>query len=292
MTSSQDPALRENLKRHVIALSDEIGERHFFRYEHLQKAARYVSGIFKEYGYNPEWQTYHWGNQEYSNIIATQEGSKDPGKIIIAGAHYDTVRGTPGADDNASGAAGILELSRMLSNEDIDKTIKFIAFVNEEPPFFRTRNMGSRIYSKQAKKNKEDIIAMFSFEMIGYFSEEEKSQHYPFGIRLWYPTNATFIALVGNIRFRKFVKRVAEIFRKHSDFDLQSIAMPSIIPGIDFSDHWSFWREGYNAAMITDTAFYRYHDYHGPRDTYEKLDYGKMAAVVDGFKYVLKELAS
>lgn len=283
--------LVNNLKKHVMTLSDDIGERHLFYYQNLQKAAEYISEEFKSYGYTPERQIYNIGEMEFSNIIAAKEGKSDPRKIIIAGAHYDTVRGTPGADDNASGVAGILELARLLSQETINKTIRFVAFVNEEPPFFRTRKMGSRVYSRQAKKKREDIIAMFSFEMIGYFSEEERSQHYPLGLRLWYPRKANFIALVGNFRSRKFVKEVARLFRKHSRFGLESIAMPSIIPGIDFSDHWSFWREGYNAAMITDTAFYRYLDYHGPRDTYDRLDYRKMAEVVDGFMYVLRELA-
>lgn len=283
--------LVNNLKKHVMTLSDDIGERHLFHYQNLQKAAQYISENFKSYGYAPEWQTYNINEMEFSNIIATKEGRVDPKKIIVAGAHYDTVRGTPGADDNASGVAGVLELSRILSQEEINKTIKFAAFVNEEPPFFRTRKMGSRVYSKQAKKKKDDIIAMFSFEMIGYFSEEERSQHYPLGLRLWYPREANFIALVGNTRSRKFVKQVSRLFKKHSQFGLESISLPAIIPGIDFSDHWSFWREGYNAAMITDTAFYRYLDYHGPRDTYDRLDYGKMAEVVEGFKNVLRELA-
>ena len=292
MSSSPDQILEENLKKHVITLSENIGERNFFRYQDLEKTAQYISERFRSYGYDPEWQTYQIGNQGFSNIIATKKGNVEAGKIIIAGAHYDTVRGTPGADDNASGVAGILELSRLFADKDANKTIKFIAFTNEEPPFFKTQTMGSRVCSRQAKKNREDIIAMFSFEMIGYFSEEENSQHYPFGLRLWYPNKANFIALVGNLRSRTFVKEVAQMFRKHSRCNVQSIAMPAIIPGIDFSDHWSFWREGYKAAMITDTAFYRYLYYHGPGDTYERLDYRKMAEVVNGFKHVLMELAS
>ncbi|MEW5806388.1 MAG: M28 family peptidase [Acidobacteriota bacterium] len=282
--------LEKNLKDHVVALSHEIGERSHHHYESLEKAAEYIFQKFEDHGYTPEKHTYKISGTEYGNIIATRTGRDEPYNIIVAGAHYDTVRGTPGANDNASGVSAVLELSRLFSTIDTRKTIRFIAFVNEEPPFFRTRLMGSRVYTRQAKKNNENILAMLSFEMIGYYSEKDGSQHYPFGIRLSHPREANFIAIVGDLRSRRFVRECARIFRKHSNFDIQSVSVPRFIPGVDFSDHWSFWKEGYRAAMVTDTAFYRYDDYHTSHDTFEKLGYGKMAQVVEGFYHVLAEL--
>ncbi len=283
--------LEEALREHVIMLSERIGERGCYRYHNLTRAAVYISDALKKMGYDPEEHHYTIGNADYHNIIATREGRTHPEQIIIAGAHYDTVPGTPGADDNASGVAGILELARFFLRTEPDKTVQFIAFVNEEPPFYRTSKMGSRVFTKAAKKRKENIIAMFSFEMIGFFSDEKGSQHYPFGITMGYPDRANFISIVGDLRSRKFVREAAQIFRKHSLLDIQWVSMPRFIAGIEFSDHWSFWKAGYRAAMITDTAFYRYAHYHSPFDTHEKLDYRRMAQVVTGFYHVLDEMS-
>ncbi len=284
-------SLEKALEEHVIVFSEEIGERGYHHYHNLARAAAYISDAFKNMGYDPEEHHYSIGNTDYHNIVASRKGRIHPEQFIIAGAHYDTVSGTPGADDNASGVAGILELARFFSATEAGKTVQFIAFVNEEPPFFRTSKMGSRVFTKAAKKRNENIIAMFSFEMIGFFSDEKGSQHYPFGITLGYPNRADFISIVGDLHSRRFVREAAQIFRKNSPLDIQWISMPRIIPGVDFSDHWSFWKEGYKAAMITDTAFYRYAYYHSPFDTYEKLDYRRMAQVVKGFYHVLDEMS-
>lgn len=283
--------LEKNLKNHVIKLSKEIGERNYIYYDSLNKAADYITEKFKEYGYRPQIQSYNIGNRIYKNIIAKKTGNKIPQEIVIIGAHYDSVVGSPGANDNGSGVSTLLELSRLCSRTDIDKSIKFIAFVNEEPPFYLSGNMGSRVYAKDAKKRSEDIKTMISLETIGYYSQEPKSQSYPlFFYKFFYPDRANFIAVVGNFKSYRLVKRIKEAFKRNSTFNIESVVAPEIIPGVNFSDHDSFWKYGYQACMVTDTAFYRYPYYHTIEDTFEKIDYGKLTKVVKGLYYVLLEL--
>lgn len=279
-----------NLKKHVFELSHNIGERNYWNYQNLNKAAEYIKTRFKEYGYDIELQSYVLDNKEFSNIIAIKKGGNSPEQIIIVGAHYDTVMGSPGADDNASGVAGLLELARLFSKIEINKTIKFIAFVNEEPPFFQSKDMGSRVYAKIAKKNKDKISAMICLEMIGCYNKEPKSQSYPLFLGLFYPDKANFIAFVSNFHSISLLNRFKNAFKKNSIFPLETLVAPNLVSGVDWSDHSSFWKYGYKAIMVTDTAFYRYPYYHSELDTYEKLDYKSMTEVVGGLYYVLLEL--
>lgn len=284
--------LINNLKLHVEKLALEIGERNFIKYEGLEKASDYIISEFGRYGYTSELQKYQIEGKTYKNIIVTLEGNKEPEKIIIIGAHYDSVVGSPGADDNASAVAGLLELARLISKEKTAKTIKFIAFTNEEPPFFKSGEMGSMIYAKEAKRRKEKIEAMICLEMIGYFSLKKNSQSYPFPLNFFYPEVGNFIAVVGNIASLELVNKVTSAFKKHSNFPIESIATFEIIaPGIDFSDHASFWRYGYKGVMITDTAFYRNPNYHSPTDLPNTLNYQDLAEVVKGLYYVIMELS-
>ncbi len=200
--------------------------------------------------------------------------------------------GSPGANDNASGVAAVLELARLLKAEHLSRTVRFVAFVNEEPPFFQTREMGSRIYSSLSRQRGEKIIAMFSLETIGFYTNQKGSQHYPFPFSLFYPDTADFIGFVGNVSSRQLVRLAIEIFRNSTSFPSEGIAAPSWITGIDWSDHWSFWEEGYPAIMITDTALFRYQYYHSPNDTPDKINYEHMARVVKGISQVLIELAT
>jgi Zn-dependent M28 family amino/carboxypeptidase len=283
--------LEKNLKVHVKKLALEIGERNFIKYEELEKAADYIINEFSKYGYTSELQMYKIGERTYKNIIVTLKGTKEPDKVIIVGAHYDSVIGSPGADDNASGVAGLLELARLMRKEKPDKTIKFIAFTNEEPPFFHSGQMGSRVYAREAKRRKEKIEAMICLEMIGYFRYEKNSQSYPFPLNFFYPNTGNFIAVVGNIASKELVNKVTYIFKKHSKFPIESIATFSIVPGIDFSDHASFWLYGYKAVMITDTAFYRNPNYHSHTDLPHTLNYKDLAEVVRGLYYVIMKLS-
>ncbi len=283
--------LRENLERHVVKLSDEIGERNYVYYDSLCEAAEYIIAEFKEYGYEPRIQSYAIGKRSYSNIIAERTGSVSPGETVIIGAHYDSVIGSPGANDNASGVGALLELARLFSGVDVERTVKFIAFVNEEPPFFLSEEMGSQVYAAGARTRGEDIRAMIALETIGYYSEERNSQNYPWLYGLFYPDQANFIAVVGNFGSRGLVKKVKDTFKKNSEFNIESVVAPSIVPGVDFSDHASFWQYGYKACMVTDTAFYRYPYYHTAEDTHEKIDHDRLAEVTRGFYHVLLELS-
>ncbi|GAG99728.1 unnamed protein product, partial [marine sediment metagenome] len=190
-----------------------------------------------------------------------------------------------------SGVSAVLELSHLCLKSDTGRTIKFIAFVNEEPPFYLSGDMGSRIYARDAKKRAEDIKAMISLETIGYYSEQRNSQSYPPFYSFFYPDKANFIAVVGNFKSRRLVKRIKDAFRRNSAFNIESVVAPEIVPGVNFSDHDSFWRYGYQACMITDTAFYRYPYYHTQEDTYEKIVYDKFAEVAKGLYYATLELA-
>jgi len=276
----------EILKSHVRRLSDEIGERSIFKYEKLDEAATYITRALESFGYKVEFQHYTPLNTSVKNIIATKIGTVRPQEVIIVGAHYDTCF-NPGADDNASAVAGLLELARFLNEVDTERTIKFIAFVNEEPPFFQTEDMGSRVYVREAKDKGEDIKAVIILEMIGYYSDRLNSQRYPLLFGLFYPNRANFICVAGNYTSRWLVKECVSGFKGHTKFPIESFVGPSFITGIDFSDHWSFWKDGYPAVMITDTAFYRNPHYHSNTDIWEKLDYESMAEVIKGLRGAL-----
>lgn len=282
--------LADKLRQHVYKLAHEIGDRSVYIYKELNDAAAYITGQFKQYGYDVEFQDYTVGDKTVKNIIATKAGKQTPEEMIIIGAHYDTCF-NPGADDNASAVAGLLELSRYMFDKQTNRTIRFIAFTNEEPPFFKTEKMGSRVYAREAKARGEKIKAVLVLESIGYYSDKPHSQSYPPFFRLFYPDKGNYIAVVGNFNSRWLVNKVVSSFKRHSDFPIKSTVMFSFVPGIDWSDHWSFWKEGYPAVMVTDTAIYRNPNYHGSGDTYEKLDYDRLAEVVRGLNTVLAELS-
>ncbi|MGD9015435.1 MAG: M28 family peptidase [Candidatus Omnitrophota bacterium] len=280
--------LVSRLKAHVVKLSGDIGERSVFRYPQLQEAANYIIGQFENLGLEVEFQEYSLYGKQVGNVIAKKRGRESPEEVVILGAHYDTCF-NPGANDNASAIAGLLELARRLSQQEHRRTIKFIAFVNEEPPFFKSEDMGSFIYARSAKQRGEVIKAVLILEMIGFYSDKPFSQKYPLLIGPFYPNRANFIAVVGNLANRQLVKQVYHYFKRNSQFPIRRAVLFDFIPGVDFSDHWSFWKMGFPAVMITDTAFYRYSHYHSNSDTFEKLDYQGMAGVVDGLGAVLQE---
>ena len=286
----EDKALPERLREHVIKLSDNIGDRTVFRYAKLREAADYISREFSEMGLKLEFQKYSVDGKEVKNIIAHSPGGEKAAEIIIVGAHYDTCF-NPGANDNASGIAALLELARFFSAKESSRTIRFIAFVNEEPPFFRTEAMGSFVYAKRAREEGEDIKAVIILETIGYYSDKPFSQRYPLFLGPFFPNRADFIAVVGNLTNRKLVRALRRGFSAHSDFPIASVALFDFVPGVDFSDHWSFWQQDFPAVMVTDTAFYRYAHYHAHSDTYEKLDYRSLAAVTQGLSHALLGLS-
>ncbi|MEW5693701.1 MAG: M28 family peptidase [Candidatus Hydrogenedentota bacterium] len=279
------------LKSHVITLSHQIGDRNVFSIDALNQSADYITKTFNSIGYKTEFQYYTCRGAKIKNIIATKIGVSNPSFIIIVGAHYDTCFNV-GADDNASAVAALLELSRFMFNKKTDKTLKFIAFVNEEPPFFKSDNMGSMVYAKKAKEKNEDIKAAIILEMLGFYNEKPFSQRYPPLFGFFFPSKANFIAAIGNFKSQWLVKMVVKSFKKATSFPIEYLTTFSFVPGVDFSDNWSFWKMGYPAIMITDTAFYRNPHYHTNSDTYETLNYEYMAEIVKGIAESLIDLTS
>ncbi len=244
----------------------------------------YIEAALAAAGLKISRHSYQIEGQEFVNLVGERKGMASPEDIVVIGAHYDSVVGSPGANDNASGVAGMLELARLSAQQTCPRTLRFTAFVNEEPPFFRTAQMGSQVYAKECKRRGERVVAMLSLEMLGYYSDEKGSQKYPFPLSFFYPDTANFIAIVGNLASRALVKELVAGFKASSPLPVESIATFEFVTGVDFSDHASFWKQGYRAVMVTDTAFNRYAFYHTDEDTPEKLDYTRMAQVVEGLK--------
>jgi len=284
------PVSASALEDHVRKLAEEIGERHVGRPHSLAAARDYISRRCQAEGYAVEVQAYEAQGILCANLSITLPGVRWPDQIVLVGAHYDTVPGSPGADDNASGVAGLLELGRCLAGCRPARTIRLVAFVNEESPFFFWDKMGSAVYARAARQRGEDIRAMFSLEMLGCYQDEPRSQRYPPFLGRGRPDRGNFIAFVANIRSRRLLKHALAAFKTCADFPVEGTATFSWVPGVAWSDHLNFWRQGYSALMITDTAFFRYPHYHSPRDTSEKLDYHRMAAVVEGLAGMLIRL--
>jgi Zn-dependent M28 family amino/carboxypeptidase len=281
------------LHRHVYQLSEVIGSRSVFEYEKINGAKEYIETVLKDLNLEYTLQSYQYSGKTFSNIILTLEGQKEPEETFIIGAHYDTVFGTPGADDNASAVAVLLELCRLLKDYQPAKTLKLIFFVLEEPPTFKTKYMGSYVCAKTAKENKEKIYGMISLEMLGYYNEKKGAQLYPLPLMsLFYSNTPNFIGVVGNLGSRKLVKKIANSLKKNCTVPVETLSTVKFVPGVDFSDHGSFWKMGYPAVMITDTAFYRNPNYHSLSDTIDTLDFDKMAELLTGLKQAAKDMTS
>ncbi len=289
--TGQELAFRDRLRRDVATLAGQIGERNLYQYEQLQQAANFIEAELAKAGYAVGRQAYEIGDRLCYNLEVQLTGSEWANEIVIIGAHYDTVIGSPGANDNASGVAALLTLARSLADMQPARTLRFVAFVNEEPPLFQTASMGSVVYAKRSRARKERIVAMISLETIGYYVDGRGSQTYPFPFGLLYPSTGSFIGFVGNVGSGQLVREIVALFRQHAQFPSEGAAVPGSIPGIGWSDHWAFWREGYPAVMVTDTALFRYPYYHSPSDTPDKLDYDRMARVVAGLARVVRDLA-
>jgi Zn-dependent M28 family amino/carboxypeptidase len=272
----------EHLKETVMALSDKIGVRNYAEYQHLKQAEEYITNSFQAMGYEVKEMPYSIAGQTYKNIYVQIKGNGSE-ELVLVGAHYDSCF-NPGADDNASGVAGVLELARMLKEIKPKHNIILAAFVNEEPPFFNTDLMGSRVFAKKLKEQGTKVKAVIILEMIGHYSDQWNSQRYLPLLGAFYPNQGNFITVVGNFPSKHLVGQTVKYFKQASAFPIESIVAPSFIPGIYFSDHASFWKEGYPAVMVTDTAYLRNKNYHQGTDTVETVDFEKMAAVVLGLK--------
>jgi Zn-dependent M28 family amino/carboxypeptidase len=286
----EEKLLAENLRRHVAV----VGSR-----EHnminapaeLESAARYIEITLSGFGYKVETQAFDTERLPVRNIEIEVGGGARAQEIIVIGAHYDSVLGAPGANDNGSGVAAMLELARVFRNVKAARTVRFVAFVNEEPPFCLTGEMGSQYYARRSRERGEKIIAMLSLETIGWYSDRPDSQRYPFPLGLFYPSTGNFIAFVSNLTSRPLMHEVIASFRRRAAFPSEAVAAPAFVPGVDWSDHRSFWQEGYPALMVTDTAPYRYPHYHTAQDTPDKVEYERLARVVTGLNGMLRDLA-
>jgi Zn-dependent M28 family amino/carboxypeptidase len=280
------------LKRDVEKLAGEIGERNLYKATRLAMAAEYIESRFKEAGYSPARQEFETRMGPCRNIEVALPGTARPGEIIVVGAHYDSVFGCPAANDNGTGTAALLALADAFEGTAHARTIRFVAFPNEEPPFWGTAEMGSRVYAKRCRERGENIVAMVSLETIGFYSDKDGSQKYPFPMGLFYPSRGDFVAFVGNLGSRSLVRGMIDSFRVHAQFPSQGAALPGWLPGVGWSDHQSFWLEGYPGVMVTDTAPFRYPHYHSTEDTPDKVDYEKCARVVVGLQDVLAGMLS
>ncbi|MBK1792302.1 M28 family peptidase [Persicirhabdus sediminis] len=294
--SSNDPSERTadpaSLRQHVDYLVTDCYPRTAVKGGKLAKAADYIEAQFRQFSQrveSQEYTIYDW--EEHRNIIASFGPAE--GKKLIIGAHYDAHDHTPGADDNASGVAGLLELARLLENESLDMQIQLIAYSSEEPPYFRSKDMGSRVHAASLEDQKDDITGVIVLEMIGYFDDSFGSQSYPlYTLHAFYPSRGNFITVVGNLSQRAFTKQVKVGMKGATEMPVYSINAPKAMPGIDFSDHASYWQHEMTAVMVTDTAFYRNPHYHEETDTLDQLDFERMAQVVTGVHAAALKIAN
>jgi Zn-dependent M28 family amino/carboxypeptidase len=290
--TDKEQRIQDNLKRHIEELAGRIGERNVWRPEAMAAAAGYIRMTLEETGYVVSVQSFTSRGQTVANIEAILPGHGAADEIIVIGAHYDSVAGCPGANDNASGVATLLELARLLAGTTLPRSVRFVAFANEEAPFFYGDEMGSNRYAARAQARGERIEAMLSLETVGYYTDRPGSQFYPFPFSLFYPSTGNFIGFVGNLSSRSLVRKVVAAFRDSTAFPSEGVAAPSGIEGIHWSDHWSFWEAGYPAIMVTDTAPFRYPHYHEASDTPQQLDYEGLARVTAGLAAVVEVLAA
>jgi Zn-dependent M28 family amino/carboxypeptidase len=290
--SDEERDLAGRIRKHVKALAGDIGPRTIMgRYAGLVAAERYVADTLAGLGFKPVRHTFTVAGKEVANIEAVLPGTEDG--IVVVGAHFDTVSYTPGADDNASAVAVMLELARLAGIAGShEKTIRFVGFPNEEPPFFQTPDMGSRRYAAMCRKNGDILDAVIILESVGYYDDAPGSQRYPAPLSLVYPDTGDFIAFVGNLGSTGLTRTLTRLFREHAAFPSQGGALPGWLTGVGWSDHWSFWREGYDAVMVTDTALFRNPHYHTPGDRPETLDYELTARVAAGLWQVLRAVAN
>lgn len=277
------------LREHVEALSQRFSPRDWQHGDNLDRCADYIAQHFRQAGATVEFQTFTVGKRQFRNVIGKFAVGK--GQRVIAGAHYDACGEEPGADDNASGISSLIELAYLFGRYTPPHPIELVAYVLEEPPFFQSGMMGSGIHARSIAHDKANVRGVIVLEMVGTFSDAWGSQSYPALIlHLMYPSRANFIGVVGRWDQGDWIKAVKRGMTGTTDLPVYSIRAPTSIPGVDFSDHASYWPYGIKAVMVTDTAFYRNKAYHKSADTPDRLDYNRMAeVVVSVFEAIKKE---
>ncbi len=315
--ASDAKVLGKELKVTVETLANDIGERNCYQPENLEASAAWIEEAFQKMGYRtrrlpvyvPDGEPYHCGEMTVWNIEAEKTGITKPNEILIVGAHYDSKvgmrgwhdhdnpnkdkKGTPGANDNASGIAATLALARIFEQIPTERSIRFVAFVNEEPPFYQTDAMGSLVYARYLVKDKNlKVVGMLTPETLGCYSPERQEKRVPFSGTLGLSSKSDYVCFLSNRNSIPFTKECAEVFQKHSRIELRRMSFPRISKTVAWSDDWSFWEQGIPAFAVTDTTFLRSDHYHELSDTPEKLDYETMAEVVWGLRYVVEHVAN
>lgn len=284
--TDDEVALAVRLHRHVDLLAGVIGPRHMGRPSTLDAAVAYVERELGRHGETVERQAYPVAGQQAINLMLERRGTREPDEVLLLGAHYDTVPETPGADDNASAVAALIEAASLLHGRALRRTVRFVAFANEEPPHFYTQTMGSQVYAAQCKARREKLVGLICLEMIGFFRTDADSQSYPAQlptfVRPLLRSRGDFIGMVGNLRSKRLLWDASRGFKRAVDFPLIAVPLPQSIHEIRLSDHGPFWDEGFPGVMVTDTSFFRNPHYHLPSDTAETLDYARLSRVTRG----------
>lgn len=285
------PSAAARLEADVRHLADDIGERNFLRPGSLDRACAYLAGELARAGWETKTEEYDAGGGERGRNVSVVLAKKRA-PVLVVGAHYDSAYATPGADDNASGCAALLELARRLKGQDLPLELRLVFFGTEEPPRFGTQHMGSAVYAAGLKAEGREVAGMISLEMLGYFRDAAGTQEYPDPLMTQlYGDKGDFVAAVANPASRAFGERVAAAYGS-AGTRLVSAALPEEMTGVSLSDQWSFWREGFAGIMLTDTAFLRNPHYHARTDMPETLDYKRLAGVVDGLEKAVLRLTS
>ena len=284
--------IARELAVHVSTLAGTIGERNTGEEKSLARARDYIAaqlGNVPASGSTIAIEPLGPEGLDAENVILELPGQTP--ELVLVGAHYDSAPGTPGANDNASGVAIGLALARRAAGRRYRCSLRFAFFANEEPHFFQNPGMGSLAHARHSRQRGDAIRAMLSLESLGYYSDEANSQHYPWPLGLLYPDRGDFVAFVGNFGSRWLVRESIGAFRATAAFPSEGAALPGWIPGVGWSDHWSFWQQGYPAIMVTDTAVYRDPNYHQPTDVVSNPSYEPMARVTLGLLDVIAHLA-
>jgi hypothetical protein len=287
----EEEKLAARLRADVTALVGENSDRSQRSAGTLERSGALIESSLRDDGLRVTRLPYSSDGVTVANLEGVLEGGAKAKEVVVVGAHYDTAAGGPGADDDASGVAAMLAIARALSPSKPARSIRFVAFVNEEPPFFWNDTMGSLVYAKACKARGDAIVAMLSLEALGYYRDEPGSQKYPPIVSAFYPDRGDFVAFVGNTASRGLVHEAIGTFRSAAAFPSQGAALPSFVTGVGWSDQWSFWQVGYPGVMVTDTAPFRNPHYHQRSDTPDTLDYERLARVTEGLVAVVKKLA-
>ncbi len=290
--TSAEMKLEDNLRRHVQTLAGEIGERNRKHPAAYRRAVDYIANEFECAGYAPTLlDPRNIKGITIENIEVESRGTIRPSEILVIGAHLDTEEDCPGANDNGSGVAALLEIARLCKHHPMARTVRFIAFYDEE--YFGFRPMGSQIYSSDCRRRGDNVVGMLSLETIGYYSDAPRSQHYPLPLLLGrHRSKGDFVAFVGDSKSHELISELMTSFTNHTKFPCAGMAAPWYVAAASRSDQLSFWREDYRGCMVTDTASYRYPYYHDAQDTPEKLDYQRMTRVVSGLVQVVQDLGN